>query len=246
MTPHYDANGITLYVGDAREVLPTLPSGRDGFDLLVMDPPYGVRAKGTGMRSRKWAREVIANDETVDVATEIVALAWRSLRFSRHAYVFGPFDLNTLAGACGVCELIWDKVLPTAGALLEPWGKQHERISFARRADGPVGAGTRGGQLARMRAGTVLRYQRHHAGGAKYHIADKPVPLLRELIEMSSRPGDTVLDPTAGSGATLVAALVEGRKAVGVELEVQWADIAAERLRALTDRGNPFAFEATE
>jgi site-specific DNA-methyltransferase (adenine-specific) len=68
--------------------------------------------------------------------------------------------------------------------------------------------------------------------------------LLRELIEMSSRHGETVLDPCMGSGSTLVAALLEGRKAIGVELETQWAEVAVKRLQDATQQGALFGFDA--
>ena len=243
VTPHYDADGIILYVGDAREILPTLPHGRDGFDMLLTDPPYGVGAKATGMRVAPLALEKLANDETRDVGTEVVAMAWKCLKFFRHAYVFGPFPMTALAYSAGCAELIWDKGMMNMGNLEHPWGSQHEPIQFAMRADGTHNA-KRGGLLARVRSGSVLRHLRPNASGARHHITAKPVSLLRELIEMSTRHGDVILDPMAGSGSSLVAALIEGRGAVGIELEVQWADVAAERLRKLTESGNPFAFGA--
>jgi site-specific DNA-methyltransferase (adenine-specific) len=61
---------------------------------------------------------------------------------------------------------------------------------------------------------------------------EKPVSLLRELVEMSSTFGDLVLDPYMGSGSTGVAALLEGRRFVGIEKEASWFDIACMRLVA--------------
>jgi len=68
--------------------------------------------------------------------------------------------------------------------------------------------------------GTVLR-----------HPTEKPVALMRLLIESSSLPGEIVLDPFAGVGSTLVAAVVTGRRAIGIEIDERYAEIAAERLR---------------
>lgn len=249
MKPHYEANGVTLYVGDAREVLPTLPIGseRGGFELLLTDPPYGVRARATGQRRLALARDTIANDEDASVGTEIVSAAWSRVRIHRHAYVFGPFDLDALPGATGCCELVWDKMIPTMGDLDHPWAKQHEPIQFAMRTRAGESSKTdRGGRLTRVRSGSVLRYQRPNGLGVKSHITEKPVSLLRALIEMSSRHGETVLDPCVGSGSTLVAALMEGRRAVGIELEREWADVAVERLQRLTRQGNLFAIDGAE
>lgn len=240
MKPYYSRAGITLYLGDCRDILPTLPHGRDGAELLLADPPYGVKAKATGHRSKPLALPGIANDRPKDagVIAEGLALAWSVLKFFRHAYVFGPFDVASLRHAVSVTELVWDKELMSSGDLNLGWAKTHERVAFAMRADGPKNAsGARGGVAARVRRGSVLRYPHVVGSGAKHHISEKPIPLLRELIEMSSRHGETVLDPFAGSGSTLVAALIEGRQAIGIELEEPWCEVAAKRLDALTAQG---------
>jgi site-specific DNA-methyltransferase (adenine-specific) len=62
------------------------------------------------------------------------------------------------------------------------------------------------------------------------HPSEKPVELLRELIESSSCIGETVLDPFAGVGSTLEACRIEGRACVGIEIEERYAEIAANRL----------------
>lgn len=76
--------------------------------------------------------------------------------------------------------------------------------------------------------GDVWRFpiERH-----RQHPAQKPLPLMSQIIRVSSRPNDIVLDPFAGSGSTLVAAKNLGRRAIGIELEERYCEIAAERLR---------------
>lgn len=236
MKPYYQAHGVTIFCGDCRSILPTLPQGRDGAGLLLTDPPYGTSTSVTGDRVNSLA----LNDVSLDAPSDIplindgLAKAWASLRFYRHAYIFGPFDITSLKYAGGTCELVWDKEIPTMGNLNLPWAKRHERISFGIRHDGAkAGAKNKGGLAARLRRGSVLRYQRPHASGARRHPTEKPVALLRELIECSSLPGDEVLDPFMGSGSTMIAALLEGRTAVGVELEEQWCESAAARIEAL-------------
>lgn len=230
MKPYYDSNGIRLYCGDAADILPTL----DTVDLLLTDPPYGVNYQ-SNLRNERGREKLakIANDRPEDRETvlQILRLAYRRLRECRHAYVFGPFDLVEL-GFGGVADLIWDKGQQSGGDLSKPWGSSHESLKFgvrvasaANRRDGY------GNGAARLRRGSVLHYARLH-GSQLWHPNQKPVLLLRELIESSSCIGETVLDPFAGSGSTLVAALREGRKAIGVEIDKDHCGVIAARLDA--------------
>jgi site-specific DNA-methyltransferase (adenine-specific) len=62
------------------------------------------------------------------------------------------------------------------------------------------------------------------------HPTEKPVQLLSFLVIRSSDPDDLVLDPFCGSGSTLVAASQLGRRAIGVEIDERYCEIAAKRL----------------
>jgi adenine-specific DNA-methyltransferase len=68
------------------------------------------------------------------------------------------------------------------------------------------------------------------------HPAEKPQEMLRHMIEASTYAGDIVLDCFAGSGATAVAALATGRRAVAIEIEERWAQYATDRVATGTDR----------
>ena len=62
------------------------------------------------------------------------------------------------------------------------------------------------------------------------HPCEKPQALLRHMIDASSRPGDLILDPFAGSGSTLIAARDAGRRAVGIEMDLGYCRRIADRL----------------
>lgn len=66
------------------------------------------------------------------------------------------------------------------------------------------------------------------------HPAEKPLDMLKQIVRASSYPGDLVLDCFAGSGSTLIAALVLGRKAVGIEIEERWVQRALKDLNTFT------------
>jgi site-specific DNA-methyltransferase (adenine-specific) len=223
--PYFETPDVTIYHADCRDILPLLPSA--SVDLIVTDPPYGVRWQSN---YRTEAFDMMQGDDGPDSAIEGLRLALKILREGRHLYTFGRYDLGDLPISSPV-ELIWDKGNMGGGDLTLPWGQAHEYIQFAvylpstqNRIDG-------GGRLAaRLRKGSVLRHPRLNATAVKTHPTEKPVMLLRELIESSSCIGETVLDPFMGSGSTLVAAAMEGRKAIGIEIEERYCEIAAKRM----------------
>ena len=67
-------------------------------------------------------------------------------------------------------------------------------------------------------------------GGRRVHPTQKPVRVFRQLIEWYTSAGSTILDPFMGSGTTLRAAKDLGRKAIGIEIEERYCEIAANRL----------------
>ncbi len=223
MTPYYEHAGITIYHGDCREVLPFIVA----FDLLLTDPPYGI-AWQSGRRSDRYAR--ICGDESIAMAIDGLRVAFARLRMGRHAYVFGPLPLDGL-GVSRAVDLIWDKGAMSSGDLSLPWGAQHEPISFVVRDSPAHLAAGAGGLTARMRRGSVLRFARINGSGKDTHPTEKPIGLLRELIESSSRIGEIVCDPFAGTGSALVASLRESRRAIGIEIEERYCEIAAKRLQ---------------
>lgn len=226
MTPYYEADGITIYHGDCREVLPGF--GTDTADLVVTDPPYGVSWESN---RRVLSFAPIVGDESPVSGDGGLVEAVRVLRGRRHIYVFGRWDLSGLPLG-GVVELIWDKVTMGSGNMTSPWGPAHEPIMFGVKANAAQRRGGTGNTPARLRKASVLRYQRPSGAAVTRHPTEKPVGLLRELLESSSRIGELVLDPFMGSGSTLEAARIEGRRAIGVEIDERYCEVAAKRLAA--------------
>jgi site-specific DNA-methyltransferase (adenine-specific) len=212
----------------AEDVLPSLPT--ESFDLIVTDPPYGQEWQSN---RRAEAMTLLANDTPADRDGIALMLAEcvRLVGQNRHLYVFGPDDVLDGLKVSAPAALIWDKATIGSGDMTAPWGPAHEPITFAvskHRHGGKAGCET---LPARMRKGSVLRFARP-TGRKVRHPSEKPVPLLRELIESSSRQGDRVLDPFAGIGSTGVAAILCGRRAVLVECDRGFADDAVVRVRA--------------
>ena len=73
----------------------------------------------------------------------------------------------------------------------------------------------------------VFRYPVNTA--EKIHLTSKPLALMQDLMEIV-KPGGTVLDPFLGGGTTAHAAMLTGRKCIGVELSPEYAQLSADRL----------------
>lgn len=222
----YESDRVVLHHADALDVLPTLQT--ESFDLILTDPPYGVEFQ-SGRRGKSFG--TIKNDGAGDrdVVHQTLLHCVRLVGQNRHLYVFGPTDVLDGLKVSESTALVWDKGIMGSGDLTAPWGPAHEPISFAVSKHRHAGETGKGSQAVRLRKGSVLRFTRQ-TGRKVRHPNEKPVGLLRELIESSTRAGDCVLDPFAGSGSTGVAALLSGRRAVLVELDKKWIPLAIARL----------------
>lgn len=225
---YFEAEGVKLYCGDALDIIPTLPivgkggAGKRVCDLFLTDPPY-CNGYQSNSRDVLGKFDAIAGDDDAQKVLEILRLSWRALKINRHGYVFGPITPATVVPneVGGTTTLIWDKSSMSGGDISSPWGQSHEDIWFGvKRYTGKRSAQT-GRTAARMRQGSVLRASR--TGETKRaHPTQKPVPLIMQLVEMSSNRGEIVLDPFMGVGSTCVAALLTGRRTIGIELEQQY------------------------
>lgn len=217
---------VELHLGNARDFLPSFRT--ESVDLVVTDPPYGVEYQ-SNMRAESFDR--IANDGAADREgiSQIIGECVRLVGQHRHIYVFGPADVLAGHKVSEAVEIIWDKGKPGMGDLSAAWAPAHERITFATSKHRHAGESGKANLPTRMRKGSVLKAF-PPTGRKVRHPTEKPLELLRELIESSSRPGDLVLDPFVGSGSTGVAAILSGRRALLVEIDPNYAQIAVDRL----------------
>lgn len=242
---YYSDDHVAIAHGDCREILPLIEA-----DVLVTDPPYGIgwtthgvsrtaradRARGD-FNGRQRPERKIVNDEDTLVRDQVLT-AWGD----RPAVVFGslfvappaetrhvaiyvkPIDGGALS-AFGTlrrdCEAVY-----LLGKRRDGWGEQVKTGRGAERA-GRTPTKMRssvfrtGARVIGTPAGIVARYGHPHA---------KPIDVVDALIsECIPRRDWVICDPFLGSGSTLVAAKGLGRKAIGIELEERYCEIAAER-----------------
>jgi site-specific DNA-methyltransferase (adenine-specific) len=210
--PFYQDDFVVIYHGDWRTVMPFITA-----DVLVTDPPYGYAFKSS--KGGRFKHKMIANDDDLAERDELLA-AWGD---DRPALVFGSWKRDRPAGTRNV--LVWHKLGHGAGMgdLNLPWGFSHEEIYV------------KGHGFTGKRVGSVLEHRSPSNGSALHlrnpreHPNQKPVSLMRDLLE-KCQPAWVILDPFMGSGATLRAAKDMGRKAIGIELELEYCQSAARLL----------------
>jgi len=211
-TPYYQDEHVTLWHGDCLEVTAWLEA-----DVLVTDPPYGQDYAPTGLHSRAdvrlAARPTIAGDGDTG-ARDTALLAWGR----RPAVIFGTWRLPLPPGATPRHRLIWHKAGRKPGVSPHPWFPTDEEIWL-------IGDGWQGKPRGTVITTTEAREREPARVG---HPTPKPVGLMTILVEKA--PPGAIADPFAGSGSTLVAAAALGRRAIGVELDERYCEIAAKRL----------------
>jgi DNA modification methylase len=210
--PYYADEFVTLYHGDCREVTEWLEA-----DVLVTDPPYGIGWRLGGLHRlrevRSEAEQSIHGDESTEARDDVIS-AWGA---NRAAVVFGSWRQPRPARTSH--RLIWHKAGRKPGIAPAPWFPNDEEVYLV--GSGWVGSPPRGTVI-------TTTEQRDRAPREVGHPTPKPLDLMGALIERC--PPGSVADPFAGSGSTLVAAKRLGRKAIGVELEERYCEIAARRL----------------
>lgn len=240
MRPYYEHGGVTIYHGDCREVLPEIS---EKVDLVLADPPYSSGGLYRSDRSRppeeKYTQAEYASfsgDNRDQRSFEKWCSLWMSqaLFGSRPGATFGCFiDWRNLASIIDSIQMggwVYRGVIPWyKGTGVRPQkGWFRHNIEF-------IVLGTAGPLLD---VGPMSTVKECHDGLVvcnnmnpedKHHQTGKPVELIRFMI--GARPDwKTVLDPFMGSGTTLIAAKDLGRRAIGIEIEERYCEIAARRL----------------
>ena len=228
MKPYYEHAGITIYHGDCREVLPDLPA----VATVVTDPPYAIRNNfGTQANKNGRRRLQFAFDgaEKRDAAIHGVTLACdRAQSF----FVFcGVSQVSFLEMALEekftVKPAAWVKKCPPPAMPGNWWPSGVEYALYGYRSGAWFGD-------TNTKRSNVFVSDTYRAGirsGEKVdHPTQKWLPLMEHIVASLCHTVGCVLDPFMGSGTTLVAAKNLGRRAIGIELEERYCEIAARRL----------------
>ena len=236
MKPYYSHAGITIYHGDCREILPTLEA--NSVDVTVTSPPYNLIREWVGggpnsgmkqleRRFEDWYPDSVPEAEYQEQQKNIVAELCRvtqgsvfynhKVRYAikRRNEIYHPLDW--LRGFPIWCEIIWDRCGGQGGNS----GRfiiQNELIYQLKRPSQWNGC---------LGMTTVWRIPPVEGIG---HVCAFPEELPARAIVSTTNEGAVVLDPYVGSGTTLLAAKNLRRRAIGIEIEEKYCEIAAKRL----------------
>lgn len=210
------ADGIDLYLGDCRDILPTLGK----VDAVVTDPPYGVNYQGSTTKDKKKDGIGYASfDDTPEAISEICVPAIRKAVSLARSAVVTPGNANAFKydepQALGA-------IYYPAGANSGPWGFVCSQVLFYYGKD-PYLASALGSRPNAFAASGEPSQKIDHP-------CPKPVGQMKWLVNRTSLPGEIILDPFMGSGTTGVAAVKLGRKFIGIEIEPKYFDIACRRI----------------
>lgn len=212
--------------GDALKLMAEMPS--ESVDLVVTDPPYGMGYR-SNMRPKHERFAAIENDATFDPEWQLAWMkeCYRVLKPDTHFYAFcsdhhiGRFrDTAAEAGFTVRRTLVWHKGGGGMGDLSGDYAHETEFVVFGHKGRRDLG----GGRISNVFAVPKVRPREMR------HPTEKPVGIVRTLVQKSSNPGDVVLDPFAGSGTTGQAAREEGRRFVLIERDPAYLDTINARL----------------
>jgi site-specific DNA-methyltransferase (adenine-specific) len=207
------------------EAVDVLSASEAEIHCVITDPPYGLETH----RTRQGGQDYADGEEyALGLLDEVCEALKPRLADGAHLYFFTGYThlhafKTTLARHFWVQDnpIVWIKPRHTLCDFTKKWPSACEYILFAKHGD----------TSARPLASCLKDWIGPYAPGTTTgHSAEKPVEVLRALVEQSSEVGELVVDPFTGSGSTGAAALSLGRRFFGAELDERWADVARVRL----------------
>ena len=215
----------TLYLGDCRDILPTLGK----VDAVVTDPPYGVGYEGsTTKHSAKSGEGYASFDDTPEEIALVCVPAVRLAVSLARSAVLTPglanchlYDVPRAQGC----------IFYPSGANTGPWGFICSQPLYYYGADPYLAK-----QMGRRPNGFMTTERAEENG----HPCPKPIGQTKWMVNRVSFEGETILDPFMGSGTTGVAAVQMGRQFIGIEREERYFKIACRRIEDAQRQGDFF------
>jgi len=206
--PTWQSGDVTLYRADCLDVLPTLPEGI--VDAVVTDPPYGIGESGRKNASRSHlaaTRDYGDYDWDAERApSEAIAML---RRLSRQQVIWGGIYYTDILPPSS-SWIVWDKNNSGDFADCELAWTSHKKAA----------------RLFKWTWNGFIKQRPER----RWHPTQKPIALMKWVVEGYTQSGATVLDPFMGSGTTGVACVQTGRPFIGIEIDERYFDIAVKRI----------------
>lgn len=259
LRPYYAEDGVEIYHGDCREILPQLTAG--SVDLLLTDPPYGQQFQGAGLLTAKANIRADGARQGMRLVRQMLFSLLEEARVMRpdaHVYSFchwesWPDFYDTFSSYIKIQNaLIWHKNRGGSGDTEYEYARDFEVILYGLVGRGRPLIGRRDSAFlsgfpavrmveefpvmaAEIEANGFVGFPSVISGippvsGDRVHPTEKPVKLFRYLIEKSSPPGGRILDTFGGAMPAAKAAKLTGREAVVIEIEKRYCQLGADML----------------
>lgn len=225
-----------MHKGDSREILKRIPD--KSIDFICTDPPYNLGQYSTGNIELPWRSDFNNDLATWDQDT-LSPLEWRD-EFLRVLKPKGNIFIFTSYNLLGKWHEVFDPLFDTFQFMV--WHKTNPAPKFRKAGflnsceliiclwnKGHTWNFTKQNEMHNF-IETPICMGNERLKDPK-HPTQKPLRVMRKLIELASNTGDTILDPFAGVGTTGVAALELERKFIGIELDPIYFGASVERLK---------------
>jgi DNA modification methylase len=228
MIPYYQDNAVTIYHGDCREILPQL----EPVDLVLTDPPYlnliGGTVQISGGVAPRINKSVTVGDPWV-ASLEWVDAAWNLCQLGFFSFCSFQFvaEMRLALPVRPTALLTWYARNKPPSANNAPRFTTEFIWTFQKSPGLNWRALNTLIDIPKLQAGCMATERFLEHDGTTTHPTQKPLSLINYLLQVG---GETILDPFMGSGTTLRAAKDLGRKAIGIEIEEKYCEIAAKRM----------------
>ncbi len=231
-------NRCKLFNDDCMNVLKQIPN--ESIDLIVTDPPYPITKRGNCGNSGGMFKSKLSMDGKIFKhnniePSEYIPELYRILKDGTHCYIMTNhinlqkiLNVATETGFKFVKSLIWKKDNKIMGRY---YMSQFEYILFFRKGKDK--------KINFCGTSDILEFpnkKMKNDEGKNLHDTEKPVEMMKVLIQNSSNKNEIVLDPFLGIGSTGIASLELNRKFIGIELDEEYFNIAKNRIEKDLDK----------
>lgn len=262
MNKYIDYKDFTLIHGDCFSELKKIH--KKSIDMIFADPPYFLSSGGISCHSGKQVKVDKGNwDKTIDIKSKIkfnrkwIKLCRNVLKDNGTIWISGTFHniysigvALELEGFSIINNITREKPNPSPNLACRCFTNSTETILWARKIEnGKKGRHTFNYNLMKTENGGkqmkdvwLVNLPKRDEKKFGKHPTQKPIELLKRIIECSTNEGDLILDPFNGSGTTGIASVLLNRKYVGIELEEEYCNLTLKRFNNLKEMNNEKKF----